>query len=67
MDSDSGEMRKAQKCNKGIVLDKAIQYIAELEKEVQRLSKENSALEMIVKGRVPNYLMLGLNKAMVYA
>ncbi|KAL5330678.1 hypothetical protein ACEPPN_000197 [Leptodophora sp. 'Broadleaf-Isolate-01'] len=67
MDSDSGEMRKAQKCNKGIILDKAIQYIAELEKGVQRLSKENSRLEMIVKGRIPNYLMLGLDKTMGYA
>lgn len=67
MDNDSGEMRKAQKCNKGTILDKAIQYIAELEKEVQRLSKENLRLEMIVKGRIPNYLMLGLNKTMGYA
>ncbi|PVH68297.1 hypothetical protein DL98DRAFT_522848 [Cadophora sp. DSE1049] len=67
IDSDCCEMRKAQKCNKGTILDKAIQYIAELEKEVQRLSKENSRLEMIVKGRIPSYLMLGLNKAMAYA
>jgi len=67
MDSDSGGMRKAQKCNKGIIIDKAIQYIAELEKEVQRLSKENSRLETIVKGWIPNYLMLGLNKTMGYA
>ena len=85
MDSDAGERRKAQKCNKvnihqsflqccisdmrlltrsqGIILDKAIKYIAELEKEVQRLSKENSRLQIIVKGNVPNYFMLGLNKA----
>jgi len=53
--------------SQGIILDKAIQYIAELEKEVQRLSKENSGLQMIVKGRIPNYLMLGLNKAIAYA
>lgn len=63
MDSDAGERRKAQKCNKGIILDKAIQCIAELEKEVQRLQRENSGLQMIVKGRIPNYLTLGLNKA----
>ncbi|KAH9204967.1 helix-loop-helix DNA-binding domain-containing protein [Leptodontidium sp. 2 PMI_412] len=67
MDSDSSEMRKAPKCNKGTILDKAIHYIAELEKEVQRLSKENSRLEIIVEGRIPNYFMLGLNKAMAYA
>lgn len=67
MDSDAGERRKVQKCNKGIILDKAIQYIAELEREVQRLSKENSGLQMIIKSRMPNYLMLGLNKAIAYA
>lgn len=67
MDSDSGERRRAQKCNKGKVLEKAIQYIAELERDVQRLSKENSRLQMTVRSRIPNYLMLGLNKATAYA
>ncbi|RDL32397.1 Uncharacterized protein BP5553_08853 [Venustampulla echinocandica] len=67
MDSDAGERRKAQKCNKGIILDKAIQYIAELEKEARRLRNENSGQQMIVKGRIPNYLMLGLDKAIAYA
>lgn len=64
---DSGERRKVVKCNKGIILDKAIQYIAELEKDVARLRKENEGLKKIFKGSIPDYLLMGLNKAMVYA
>ncbi|CZR68179.1 uncharacterized protein PAC_18078 [Phialocephala subalpina] len=60
MDSDDDERRKVQKCNKGIILDKAIEYIAELEKDVQRLSKENAGLKLMVKGDIPNYPMSGL-------
>jgi len=66
MDSDAGERSKLRKCNKGTILEKAIQYIVELEKEGQRLQKENSRLQMIVKGNMPSYLMLGLNKAIAY-
>jgi len=58
MDSDTG--KQAQKCNKGIILDKAIQYIAELENQVEKVSKENSGLQLMIKGSLPSYLRLGL-------
>ena len=44
----------------GIILDKAIQYIAQLEKEVEKISKENAGLQLMIKASVPSYLMLGL-------
>jgi hypothetical protein len=46
--------------DQGIILDKAIRYIAELEKEVQKLTKENEGLQLLVRGSIPNYLLLGL-------
>jgi len=61
-DVEGEEPRRGVKCNKGIILDKAIKYIAELEREVQRLKKENSGLQLMVKGGMPNYLMLGLRR-----
>jgi len=59
MDSDCESRKVVQKCNKGIILDKAIEYIAQLEKEVQRISKENSGLQLMIKGSLPSYLRLG--------
>jgi len=60
MDSDCEGRKVVQKCNKGIIPDKAIEYIAQLEKEVQRMSKENSGLQLMIKGSLPSYLRLGL-------
>jgi len=62
MDSDCESRKAVQKCNKGIILDKAIEYIAQLEKEVQRISKENSGLQSMIKGNLPSYLRLGLRR-----
>ncbi|KAE9366443.1 hypothetical protein N431DRAFT_430509 [Stipitochalara longipes BDJ] len=67
MDDDTTEQRMPLKCNKGIILDNAIRYIAALEKDVKQLEKENAALQAMVKGRVPDYLMVGLGKARGYA
>jgi len=59
MDSDAAaEIRKVQKCNKGVILEKAIGYIAELEKEVESLSKENARLQLMIKGYTSSYLRL---------
>lgn len=60
MDSDCEGKKVVQKCNKGIILDKAIEYIAQLEKECQKLSKENSGLQLMIKGGLPTYLRMGL-------
>lgn len=43
-DSDTGDSRKAKKWNKGVILEKALTYIAELEKEKEELAKENARL-----------------------
>jgi len=59
MDSNAVESRKTQKCNKGIILDKAVEYIAELEKQIKSTSKANAALQLMIKDGVPSYLMLG--------
>ncbi|KAH8772399.1 helix-loop-helix DNA-binding domain-containing protein [Hyaloscypha finlandica] len=59
MDSDAAGSRTVQKCNKGTILEKAIEYIAQLEKEIESLSKENSGLQLMVKGYTPHYLALG--------
>ncbi|KAH8598370.1 hypothetical protein B0O99DRAFT_41806 [Bisporella sp. PMI_857] len=58
MDSDIGGNGKIPKCNKGIVLDKAIKYIAELERRAESLSKENSRLQLKVRGSIPSYSFL---------
>ncbi|KAN0089945.1 hypothetical protein V8E51_018524 [Hyaloscypha variabilis] len=65
-EGDGAERRPAQKCNKGVILDTAIQYIAELERDVGRLSKENAALQGVVKRVIPNYFMVGREKRGVY-
>lgn len=44
------------KCNKGVILGKAIAYIAELEKRVEKLSKENQRLQFVIEGSLDNYL-----------
>lgn len=46
----------------GIILDKAIEYIAELEKQVESTSKANAGLQLMIKDSVPSYLMLGLRR-----
>ncbi|PMD34569.1 hypothetical protein L207DRAFT_122057 [Hyaloscypha variabilis F] len=66
-DSDCAEEQTAQKCSKGVILDTAIQYIAELERDVGRLSKENAALQGVMKQAIPNYFMVGRGKRGVYS
>jgi hypothetical protein len=46
----------------GIILDKAVEYIAELEKQIESTSKANAALQLMIKDGVPSYLMLGLRR-----
>jgi hypothetical protein len=62
-ESEDGESEGKVKCNKGIILEKAIQYIAELEREVERLEKENKGLEAVITGCMPRYLGLGARYA----
>jgi len=48
MDSDSNECKTVRKCNKGVILGHAISYIAQLEKQVEKLSKENRRLHFTI-------------------
>jgi hypothetical protein len=54
MECDDGDSKP--KCNKGVILGKAISYIAELEKEVEKLTKENSRLQFVIEGNLDSYL-----------
>jgi len=45
MDSDAEENKIAPKLSKSVILDKAIAYIAELEKQKEELSSKNASLE----------------------
>lgn len=53
-DEEAGESKP--KCNKGVILGKAISYIAELEKQVENLTKEKSRLQFVIEGSLDNYL-----------
>jgi len=55
MESDS-ESKTVRKCNKGVILGHAISYIAQLEKQVEKLSKENKRLQFMVDGSLENYI-----------
>ncbi|EPE33130.1 HLH, helix-loop-helix DNA-binding protein [Glarea lozoyensis ATCC 20868] len=46
MESDDSDGTRLQKCNKGIVFDKAVEYIAELRSQVLALSKENERFRL---------------------
>lgn len=52
-EEEGGEGEGEIKCNKGTILEKAIQYIAELEREVERLERDNEGLQMMVKAYLP--------------
>jgi len=53
-DDDAGDSKP--KCNKGVILGKAISYIAELEKQVEKLTKENTRLQFVIEGSLDSYL-----------
>jgi len=54
MECEDGESKP--KCNKGVILGKAIAYIAELEKQVEKLTKENARLNFVIEGSLDSYL-----------
>jgi len=41
------------KCNKGIILEKAIEYITQLERKVELLEKDNVGMQLMVKAYLP--------------
>jgi len=55
LDSDSGETKRPLRFNKGVILDSAIKYIAQLEKQQVRQAKENARLRVIIDGSVSQY------------
>jgi hypothetical protein len=57
--SEANSRPRANSATQGTILEKAIEYIAQLEKEIESLSKENAGLQSMVKGYIPHYLALG--------